>query len=131
MMSTRHLAFPHVWRERPWADIALDHRELADHNPALPHLRAITESVLAGDGAQQLSALTSHYDLLVTPRPVPTHPPIEYLHVRTDLEPGTGYVVIEHVTPSGRNDKISRPPTEAVALFWRFVAEKFGITSGT
>jgi hypothetical protein len=38
-----------------------------------------------------------------------------------------GQVRIEHLSSTGRNESVDRPPAEAVALFWRFVIEKYGI----
>jgi hypothetical protein len=61
-------------------------------------------------------------DLIVAARPI-SEPPVEVVIVR--LQWGT--VTIEHVSHNGRNDKISRPASEAVRLFWRFMIEKFGV----
>jgi hypothetical protein len=36
-------------------------------------------------------------------------------------------VRIEHLSVTGRNDRIERPVDESVALFWRFMIEKFGV----
>jgi hypothetical protein len=38
-----------------------------------------------------------------------------------------GCVLIEHLSITGRNDRIERPVAEAVPLFWRFLVEKFGV----
>jgi len=37
-----------------------------------------------------------------------------------------GAVLIEHLFATG-HDRIVRPDSEAVALFWRFLIERFGI----
>jgi hypothetical protein len=36
---------------------------------------------------------------------------------------------VEHLSSTGFNDSIDRPPADAVRLFWRFVLEKYGITA--
>lgn len=41
------------------------------------------------------------------------------------VRPGT--VVVEHLSTTGRDDRVERPVSDAVPLFWRFVTEKFGI----
>jgi hypothetical protein len=40
---------------------------------------------------------------------------------------GVGWVAVEHVTVTGRDERIDRPAAETVPLFWRFVMEKFGV----
>jgi hypothetical protein len=35
---------------------------------------------------------------------------------------------VEHLSSTGFNDSIDRPPSDAVRLFWRFALEKYGIT---
>ncbi len=64
------------------------------------------------------------HDLLVASAPTGA-PPIEVLVVST---PVPGQVQIAHRTVSGHPDVITRPTSDAVPLFWRFVLEKFGIT---
>ena len=44
---------------------------------------------------------------------------------RIKSEPGC--VLIEHLTCSGHDERIERPASEAVPLFWRFMIEKYGI----
>jgi hypothetical protein len=41
------------------------------------------------------------------------------------------HVLIEHVSLTGHDDRIERPAVDAVPLFWRFMSEKFGVTSAT
>ncbi|MEV0681037.1 hypothetical protein AB0I60_31420 [Actinosynnema sp. NPDC050436] len=38
-----------------------------------------------------------------------------------------GDVLIEHRSPTGHDDRVIVPVAQAVPLFWRFVAEKFGV----
>jgi hypothetical protein len=61
-------------------------------------------------------------DLIVTSRPI-SEPPLDVVTVRH----AHGSIVIEHVTHTGRNDRIERPARDGVALFWRFMIEKFGV----
>jgi hypothetical protein len=82
----------------------------------------IVESVIACGADAQLAGLASMTDLVVAAKPLP-EPPIEEVIVRFQW----GSVSIEHLTHTGRNDKISRPGSEAVKLFWRFMIEKLGI----
>jgi hypothetical protein len=39
----------------------------------------------------------------------------------------TGMVVVEHLSVTGRHDRITRPMLEAVPLFWQFMIEKLGV----
>jgi hypothetical protein len=82
----------------------------------------IVENVLTSGAHAHLAGLSSMTDLIVAARPV-SEPPVEVVIVR--LQWGT--VTIEHVSHNGRNDKISRPASDAVRLFWRFMIEKFGV----
>ena len=43
--------------------------------------------------------------------------------------PPAGMVAIEHTSLTGRTDHVERPVGEAVPLFWRFMAEKFGVVA--
>ena len=45
-------------------------------------------------------------------------------------KPSEGLVLIEHLSVTGRNDRIERPVDEAVPLFWRFMIEKFVVGPG-
>ena len=71
---------------------------------------------------RHLAGLTFMTDLVVVTRPVP-EPPMDEVIVRWQW----GFVEIEHVAHTGRNDKIRRPADQAVRLFWRFMIEKYGI----
>lgn len=69
------------------------------------------------------------HDLVVVDTPIP-EPPFEVVVVRTPGSlhpPRAGKVLVEHVSLTGHDDRIERPVAEAVPLFWRFMAEKFGV----
>lgn len=79
---------------------------------------------------KRLAAASSMYDLIVTERPI-LEPPYTVVIVRSPVSvmpPPQGMVVIEHTSLSGWTDRIERPVAEAVPLFWRFMAEKFGVS---
>jgi hypothetical protein len=78
-------------------------------------------------GADQLAGTTAMHDLIVLPVPVPD-PPCGIIAVRApDSVPFPGHVVIEHLSCTGRNDRIERPAADAMPLFWRFMITKYGI----
>ncbi|GAA0620632.1 hypothetical protein GCM10010174_44110 [Kutzneria viridogrisea] len=89
----------------------------------------IVDSVRVCGADRQLAALTSMHDLVVAARPVPEAPPIAVLVVRSPSSGhvGSGHVLIEHRSTTGHDDHLVRPSVEAVPLFWRLVAQKFGI----
>lgn len=92
----------------------------------------IVKSVLASDQAQALAGCTSMHDLIVVPTPIP-EPPYAVVAVRAPgslHEPASGFVRIEHLSVTGRDDAIDRPVADAVPLFWRFMIEKFGVDPG-
>jgi hypothetical protein len=102
---------------------------MSDLHPEFAHMAAIADSVQASGAAGLLAATTSMHDLLPVPVPVPD-PPCDLIAVRAPgslRDPLPGHVLIEHLSCTGRNDRIERPDTEAVALFWRFVITKYGI----
>lgn len=111
-----------------WTDIAARFDDLARGNPEFRYLADIVASVLAWQGTDRLAALTSGYDLIVTARPI-SEPPVETVVVRSPSSGRVGAeaVLIEHRSPTGHDEWIVRPSGEAVALFWRFMAEKFGV----
>lgn len=94
------------------------------HSPCMVEVVASVRAC----GAGRLAGLMSMHDLAVTTTPVPQHGPIELIWVRpqgrTSGRPQM--VLVEHWSCTGHDDLIVRPATEAVALFWRFVIEKFG-----
>ena len=113
------------FRPRSWIEILEDFEGRLD----LRHMSAIVESVLASSRADDLAAITSLYDLIVVPRPVPD-PPFGVVVVRSPVSmrpPSPGLVRIEHLSVTGHDDVIERAAAEAVPLFWRFMIEKFGV----
>ncbi|MEV4630512.1 hypothetical protein AB0J90_30050 [Micromonospora sp. NPDC049523] len=82
----------------------------------------IVDSVIAFEAENLLAGITSMTDLIVTAVPV-TPAPVDVIVVRSAHD----WVTIEHLAHTGRNDRIARPAQDGVALFWRFVIEKFGI----
>ena len=73
---------------------------------------------------------TSGDDVIVVTSTPTGEPPHEVVIVRSPSSlrrPSTGHVVIEHRSLTGHDDSIERPADEAVALFWRFMIEKFGV----
>jgi hypothetical protein len=102
---------------------------MVDRHPEFAYLVEIIDSVIEGDRESQLAATTSMHDLWVASVPV-QEPPLDVIVVRAPgwpHGPAAGNVLIEHLTVTGRNDRIERPAVEAVPLFWRFVIEKFGV----
>lgn len=115
--------------ERPWDELADVWSERARSGVPVAHLVAIVESVIAAGAATQLAAASSLYDLIVVDRPIP-EPPHSMVIVRSPVSvrpSAAGKVVIEHCSLTGRIDRIERPTSDAVPLFWRFMIEKFGI----
>ena len=128
----RSLGWNHTFVSIPWPDLRQRYEELTSRHAPFCPLLDIVSSIETAGCADQIAGTTSMHDLLVVTEPVP-EPPMDVLIVRapSSLHPPTaGLVRIEHTTISGRTDRIERPPEEAVALFWRFVLEKFSITSG-
>ena len=124
--------WPYPFRERPWIDIQSFLGGMAAKYPTMEHMRAIVDSVIDTDAEHALAATTSMHDLIVVPRPVPD-PPYDVIVVRAPSSlraPRDGHVLIEHLSCTGHNDRIERPSSEAVPLFWRFIIEKYGIQPG-
>jgi hypothetical protein len=99
--------------------------------PGFGHMTAITDSVLASGAAGQLAGTTSVHDPIVVPAPV-LEPSYDVIVVRAPSSlrrPLTRHVLIEHLSCTGHNDRIERPVSGAVPLFWRFVTVKYGIRS--
>lgn len=68
-------------------------------------------------------------DLVVRPLPVPDSP-YDVIAVRgpSSLRAAPrGMVAIEHVSVTGRDDRVERQIGETIPLFWRFMIEKFGV----
>jgi hypothetical protein len=114
-----------------WTVLLADFEEVASSHPHITPMVDIVRSVLDCRGAGRLAARMSGYELVVVPVPVPD-PPMPLVRVRAPgVMPGfpvpSGHVLITHESGVGRDDSISRPPEEAVALFWRFMIEKYGV----
>lgn len=130
----RSLLSPYEFTAEPWDHILATYTEAAEDDRSLTHLVAIAESVVASPSSNLLAGrISSHvYDLNVAAVPI-GDPPTETIIVRTPRSlrhPSVpGSVIIEHATFTGRDDRVERPAGEAVALFWRFVLEKFGVPS--
>jgi hypothetical protein len=119
---------PYHFQPSPWTDIEQRYEQHAVHS----YLLDIVRSVLASDAVDLLAGTTwMWWDLAVVTRPVP-EPPLDVIVVRDPYTPfvPAGLIRIEHRSVNGRDDVIDRPPEDAVRLFWRFVGEKYGISSG-
>jgi hypothetical protein len=102
---------------------------LASEHPEFGHLLGIVRSIRQSGVEDSLAGMTSMHDLIVAIAPVQS-PPIDTIVVRAPGSvhaPTHGRVLIEHVSVTGRNDRIERPTDNATPLFWRFAIEKFGI----
>ncbi|HEX7834785.1 MAG TPA: hypothetical protein VF479_04870 [Pseudolysinimonas sp.] len=122
----RHAWLPGDRWSSNWDEV----REFLDGmGPDFAHEVEIIDSIKASGVGDQLVFKTSHCDLWVAR--VPIRPgPTEFIHVQAPnsiRNPPPGQVVIEHRSYRGKDDRIERPISETVALFWRFCAEKFGI----
>ena len=111
-----------------WTDIAARFKDLASSRPEFEYMADIVASVLAWQAADRLAGLMSADDLVVTVRPVPEES-IDVVVVRSPSSDrvGADAVLIEHRSVAGHDEWIARPSGEAVGLFWRFMAEKFGV----
>jgi hypothetical protein len=127
----RSLGWNYPFVAEPWPELRHRYQDLLVQHDGYRSLVDIVTSVEESGRASQLAGTTSMHDLVVAAEPIPD-PPMDVIIVRAPA--GTlgaaapGMVLIEHQAISGRNDRIQRPPEEAVALFWRFVQEKFGIS---
>jgi hypothetical protein len=103
---------------------------MADTYPDFRYMIDIIDSVVDSGADELLAGSTSMHDLMVVPRPIGVYVR-EMIAIRA---PGSirpvpaGQMRIEHLSSTGLNDSVDRPPSQAVALFWRFVIEKYGIT---
>lgn len=123
--------WPWPWTRQPWAALAAEYRELVTELPAIAPVLAVIESVIENGMEDRLTASTALRDLLVTTEP-PSDPPIDVIIVRSvmSMKPSReGEVTIEHVASSGLTESITRPDTNVLPLFWRFVAEKYGLSA--
>jgi hypothetical protein len=114
---------------RPWQEIRDFLASMTGRDARFAYLVEIVDSVLASGQSAALCATTSMHDLIVARTPLP-EPPFDVIAVRApgSVRPSAeGRVLIEHLSLTGRNDRIERPEAEAIPLFWRFVIEKFGV----
>jgi hypothetical protein len=124
----RTWAYP--FSERPWEEIRSFLGEMAASHPTFGYVVDVIDSVIDSGADELLAGDTSMHDVIVVPRPVSPHVR-DLIAVRApgSLRPAStaGHVRIEHLSSTGHNDSIERPPSEAVPLFWRFLIEKYGI----
>lgn len=102
---------------------------MAQLDERFSHMSAIVGSVRDSNAEDRLAAYTSMHDLIVVSVPIP-EPPYGVVAVRAPgslRSPRDGHVLIEHLSVTGHDERIERPVTEAVALFWRFMIEKYGV----
>ncbi|MGW4460663.1 hypothetical protein [Micromonospora sp. NPDC004704] len=97
-------------------------RAVLDSSTTYEPVLDIVDSVIAFEAENLLAGATSMTDIIVTAVPV-TPAPVDVIVVRSAYN----WVTIKHLAHTGRNDRIARPAQDGVALFWRFVIEKFGI----
>jgi hypothetical protein len=124
--------WPYRFEQRPWDEIGTEFAAFAERHLQFEHMSAIVKSVRSSGAEDYLVAFTSMHDLMVVAQPI-QELPYDLVAVRAPGSPGTpsdGHVVIEHLSVTGRNDRIERPVSEAVPLFWRFMIEKFGVFRG-
>lgn len=123
----RTLGHPYEFNPRPWPELLQQSADIE----ALGHFEPIVRSVIDAARTDLLAGTFWMNDLAVVPTPIP-ETPLDVLVVSSygSLHPSfaPGIIRIEHRSVTGRNDVIERPSDEAVALFWRFVIEKFGVS---
>ncbi|MFT4295175.1 MAG: hypothetical protein QM582_07155 [Micropruina sp.] len=109
---------------RPWSDIIATYESRLENGALfVSPMLDVARSVVAEQADSQLVGHTSMNDLLVTSLPL-GEGPID--HVRVSSR-GSGTVRISHMSFRGRDDDITRPTSEALPLFWRFMIEKYGV----
>jgi hypothetical protein len=117
----RTLAHPYEFAPQSWDELARE-----SENEMYSYARPIIESIRHSNVTDQLAGALWQGGLAVAVVPI-SGPPIELLRVSAL---GPGIVRILHQTHTGKNDEIDRPASDAVALFWRFAIEKFGVKPG-
>lgn len=141
--SSSHLRYwdTEVMRARPgtnrhrfptmsWDEVADNLHHLSTRYPDFRHMTDVVASIRACDTERQLAGCMAMHDLVVTARPVPQEQPVDVVIVRAPsslVYVADGCVVIEHTSTTGYNERIERPASQTVPLFWRFMIEKFGI----
>ncbi len=117
------------FRSLPWEEIRDWYAELGW--PAVEPLVAVVHSVLQCGGAERLVATTSMHDLwvarMVDGGAASAVDVIKVCSASSMYPVGRGEALVVHTAPSGQEEAVSRPASEAVPLFWRFVSEKWGI----
>jgi hypothetical protein len=125
----RTLGWPYPFLGSGWTDIESRYEALVVQHPEFEHLLGVVRSIRQSGVEDSLAGMTSMHDLIVAAAPVQS-PPIDTIAVRAPgsvHSPSAGCVLIEHLSVTGRNDRVERPTGNAVPLFWRFVTEKFGV----
>jgi len=127
MVKTR--GFPYEFVPQPWGALRAEVAEMAGAYAALAYLNDLVGSITESSHKESLAGNLWMFDLAVAASPI-SSVPVELIVVRS---PGSvhatapGLIRIEHLSVSGRNDRIDRPADQVVPLFWRFAAEKFGV----
>ena len=127
------MGWPYPFKQRPWEELDDEFASWASTHPEFRHMWAIVSSVREVGAQDVLAAFASMHDLMVRATPLPD-PPYDLVAVRAPdslAKVTSGTVLIEHLSVTGRNDRIERPVDDAVPLFWRFMIEKFGIDPET
>lgn len=123
----------HINSRAPDRFEAVDWQQIADRiaERTAPHSPVMADLVagIRECAADRLAGLMSMHDLAVTTTPVPETGPIDVIWVRPlpTGDPGSQDVLIEHWAATGWDEQIVRPSPQAVALFWRFAREKWGV----
>lgn len=123
------LGWPHRFVAKEWSDVREFEASVWASEPRGSYLLEIIDSVMTSGRGGDLAVTTSMHDLVIVGRPVPD-PPMDVLIVRapgSPHRPANGHVLIEYLAVSGRDTRSERPSEEAVALFWRYATEKFGV----
>jgi hypothetical protein len=120
----------HDFQQRPAADYAAATvRKWADESEYyLPHVAIIDSIASSGIADQFVVGIGSMDNLrfaLEATEPGLRDPIVICGRAWTPASPG--HVRIRHESFSGKVDDIERPASDAVRLFWRFAAEKFGV----
>jgi len=117
------------FRGRPWEEIRDWYAELGWTE--VEPLVAVVDSVLQCGGAERLVATTSMHDLWVARRvgggAASAVDVIKVCSASSMRAVRHGEILVVHTSHSGQEEELSRPTSEAVPLFWRFVSEKWGI----
>ncbi len=116
--------------EQQWEEVRAFLGSVFADQPRAGYLLAIIDDVLAIGADEVLAMATSMHDLVIAPKPM-GDPRVDVVVVRapSSLAPAAeqDLVRIDHLSASGRSTSIERPRADAVALFWRFMREEFGI----